>query len=334
MPYGHDITAGMLVIDRSHIGTYRQGSEPIWLVEGVERREERFPASTLMPTYVQLRNAERHGANTTPQNSGWTCLRQVDRVTEAASEPDRANPTALRMDVSLHAFLRAQRFQWATSDDYPTVRDMVNAAPYDRRDGGAFLVGARPVTPHGLAYELDALSVCLSNLNHALHEGRTPAAELEEGGHVRARADSRPRAAVRRAGGGPGLSLAPPRAALDRPGHLARAGVDGSPTPLDAAGAALCARRVTAWLQGFSATSRRARSGSAPRTDPHHTRAGRQWQLSGTENTTPHPEDTHGDHHPSAAAGSRPARRPGRRRVHRSRPRLRPGHPGGRGRAR
>lgn len=44
MPYGHASTAGMLVIDRSDIGAYRQGSEPIWLVEEIQRREERPPA--------------------------------------------------------------------------------------------------------------------------------------------------------------------------------------------------------------------------------------------------------------------------------------------------
>ncbi|NUK53374.1 hypothetical protein HRW14_24490 [Streptomyces lunaelactis] len=183
MPYGHAITAGMLVLVRSNIGAYRQGSEPVWLVEEIQRPEERLPDGTLtMRTYACLRNAELHGANTTPQNSGWTRMRPVANVVEAASEADRANPRTLRMDLGLHAFLRAHRFQWSTSDDYPTVRDLVNAAPYDRSDGGAFLVGARPVTPHGLAYELGALSVCLSNLNYDLQEGRMAAAELEEGG--------------------------------------------------------------------------------------------------------------------------------------------------------
>jgi hypothetical protein len=59
------------------------------------------------------------------------------------------------------------------------VRDLVNAAPYDRH---GFLVGARTVTPHGLRYELGALSVCLGNLFCDLEAGRITAADLEAGG--------------------------------------------------------------------------------------------------------------------------------------------------------
>ncbi|MFF1626514.1 LPD29 domain-containing protein [Streptomyces sp. NPDC058272] len=77
------------------------------------------------------------------------------------------------------AYLRATRFRGCTSDDYTTVRDLVNAAPYDRH---GFLVGARTVTPHGLRYELSALSVCLGNLLCDLSAGRLTAADLEAGG--------------------------------------------------------------------------------------------------------------------------------------------------------
>lgn len=179
--YGHDITAGMLVFDRREFGIYRPGHEPVWLVESVARREERHPSgdTTVMRTYAELRNAEVHRKNTTQANSGWSRTGRVDSLVEAAEEGDASKPGAFRMSWAMVAFLRANRFRWSTSDDYPTVRDLVNAAPYD---GHGFLVGARTVTPHGLRYELGALSVCLGNLLCDLEAGRMTAADLEAGG--------------------------------------------------------------------------------------------------------------------------------------------------------
>ncbi|MEV6680708.1 hypothetical protein AB0N09_28160 [Streptomyces erythrochromogenes] len=181
MPYGHTITVGLLVVDRSDIGSYQAGHEPLWLVEAIEQEEDYRPGARPR-TCARLRNAEVHGVDTTATNSGWTRLRPLTHIVEAAGDADRANPHALRMDVALHAFLRARRFQWCTSDDYATVRDLAVAAPYDGQGRAAFLLGARPVTPHGLAYEMGALSVCLSNLDLALQEGRTEATDLQEAG--------------------------------------------------------------------------------------------------------------------------------------------------------
>ncbi|WP_306192484.1 hypothetical protein [Streptomyces sp. MK5] len=178
--YGHDITAGMLVFDREDFTAYQPGSEPVWLVEKVAGHEERSPGdTTVYSTYAHLRNAEVHGKNTTPSNSGWSATKPVGRLVEAADEDDHTKRGTFRMDRAMVAFLRATRFRGSTSDDYPTVRDLVNAAPYDRH---GFLVGARPVTPHGLRYELGALSVCLGNLFCDLEAGRITAADLEAGG--------------------------------------------------------------------------------------------------------------------------------------------------------
>ncbi|MFH9968442.1 hypothetical protein ACH4PR_45295 [Streptomyces mirabilis] len=178
--YGHDITAGMLVFDRDDFTAYRPGSEPVWLVEKVPGHEERSPGgTTVYSTYAHVRNAEAHGKDTTPSNSGWTGTKSVGRLVEAAAEGDHTKPGVFRMDRAMVAFLRATRFRGCTSDDYPTVRDLVNAAPYDRH---GFLVGARTVTPHGLRYELGALSVCLGNLLCDLAAGRMTAADLEAGG--------------------------------------------------------------------------------------------------------------------------------------------------------
>lgn len=178
--YGHAITAGMLVFDREDFTAYRPGSEPVWLVEKVAGHEERSPGgTTVYSTYAHVRNAEVHGKNATPSNSGWTGTKPVGRLVEAAEEDDHTKPGTFRMDRAMVAFLRATRFRGCTSDDYPTVRDLVNAAPYDRH---GFLVGARTVTPHGLRYELGALSVCLGNLFCDLEAGRMTAADLEAGG--------------------------------------------------------------------------------------------------------------------------------------------------------
>ncbi|WP_415954358.1 hypothetical protein [Streptomyces sp. KLOTTS4A1] len=178
---GHDITAGMLVFDREDFTAYRPGSEPVWLVEEVTGHEERHPVggTTIYSTYAHVRHAEVHGRDTTPSNSGWTGTKPVGRLVEAAAEDDHTKPGAFRMDRAMVAFLRATRFRGSTSDDYPTVRDLVNAAPYDRH---GFLVGARTVTPHGLRYELGALSVCLGNLFCDLKAGRMTAFGLEAGG--------------------------------------------------------------------------------------------------------------------------------------------------------
>ncbi|MGW3725372.1 hypothetical protein [Streptomyces sp. NPDC000851] len=100
-------------------------------------------------------------------------------LVEAADEDDHTKPGVFRMDRAMVAFLRATRFRGSTSDDFSTVRALVNAAPYDRH---GFLVGARTVTPHGLRYELGALSVCLGNLFCDLEAGRMTAADLEAGG--------------------------------------------------------------------------------------------------------------------------------------------------------
>lgn len=178
--YGHDITAGMLVFDREDFTAYRPGSEPVWLVEKVAGHEERRPGgSTVYSRYAHVRNAEVHGKDTTPANSGWTATKPLGRLVEAAAEDDHTKPGTFRMDRAMVAYLRATRFRGCTSDDYPTVRDLVNAAPYDRH---GFLVGARTVTPHGLRYELGALSVCLGNLLCDLSAGRMTAADLEAGG--------------------------------------------------------------------------------------------------------------------------------------------------------
>ncbi|MGW0825262.1 hypothetical protein [Streptomyces sp. NPDC002845] len=178
--YGHDIAAGMLVFDREDFTAYRPGSEPVWLVEKVAGHEEHSPGgTTVYSTYAHVRNAEVHGRDTTPSNSGWTGTKPVGRLVEAADEDDHTKPGTFRMDRAMVAFLRATRFRGSTSDDYPTVRDLVNAAPYDRH---GFLVGARTVTPHGLRYELGALSVCLGNLFCDLEAGRITAADLEAGG--------------------------------------------------------------------------------------------------------------------------------------------------------
>ncbi|MFI1769533.1 hypothetical protein ACH41H_47100 [Streptomyces sp. NPDC020800] len=178
--YGHDITARMLVFDREDFTAYRPDSEPVWLVEKVAGHEERSPGGTTVhSTYAHVRNAEVHGKNTTPSNSGWTATKPVGRLVEAADEDDHTEPGTFRIDRAMVAFLRATRFRGSTSDDYPTVRDLVNAAPYDRH---GFLVGARTVTPHGLRYELGALSVCLGNLFCDLEAGRMTAADLEAGG--------------------------------------------------------------------------------------------------------------------------------------------------------
>ncbi|MGW7243851.1 hypothetical protein [Streptomyces sp. NPDC054804] len=178
--YGHDITAGMLVFDREDFTAYQPGSEPVWMVEKVARHEERSPGgTTICSTFAHVRNAEAHGKDTTPSNSGWTSTKPVIRLVEAASEDDHTQPGTFRMERAMVAFLRATRFRGCTSDDYTTVRDLVNAAPYDRH---GFLVGARTVTPHGLRYELGARSVCLGNLFCDLRAGRMTAADLEAGG--------------------------------------------------------------------------------------------------------------------------------------------------------
>ncbi|MFG2961413.1 hypothetical protein ACGF5O_47820 [Streptomyces sp. NPDC048291] len=178
--YGHDITAGMLVFDREDFTAYRPGSEPVWLVEKVTGHEERSPGgTTVYSTFAHVRNAETHGRDTTPSNSGWSSTKPVRRLVEAAAEDDHTKPGTFRMDRAMVAFLRATRFRGCTSDDYPTVRDLVNAAPYDRH---GFLVGARTVTPHGLRYELGALLICLGNLSCDLTAGRMTAADLEAGG--------------------------------------------------------------------------------------------------------------------------------------------------------
>jgi hypothetical protein len=128
--YGHDITAGMLVFDREDFTAYRPGPEPVWLVEKVAGGEERYPVggTTVNSTYAHVRNAEVHGRDTAPSNSGWTGTKPVGRLVEAAAEDDHTKPGTFRMDRAMVAFLRATRFRGSTSDDYPH-----RARPGERR---------------------------------------------------------------------------------------------------------------------------------------------------------------------------------------------------------